>query len=332
MQRGKETEFCNPNAILCIRDLYVWHPIKKFLVISGYVRALDGVSFDLERGKILAIVGESGSGKTTLGKTILRIYKPTKGRIIYDNKDVTFLKGKEIKWYRREIGYVQQDPYGALPPFMNIRQILEEPLIIHGIKKDERMHRIREVLEEVKLIPVEDFINKYPHMLSGGQQQRVVIARALVLRPKLIIADEPVSMLDASVRIEILTLFRELQKRHNISIIYITHDLSTAKYFSDKVAVMYAGHIVEMAQTEYLLTKPLHPYTQALIKAIPDPDPANRFSFKEIPPGEPPSLLNPPPGCRFHPRCPYAMDICRKEEPPTLIADGDHIVKCWLYG
>jgi|UniRef100_A0A7J3Z7J9 peptide/nickel transport system ATP-binding protein len=332
MQRNKEAEQCNSGAILCVRDLHVWHPIRKFLVVSGYVRAVDGVSFDLERGKILAIVGESGSGKTTLGKTILRLYKPTKGKIIFDGKDVTFLKGREIRWYRREIGYVQQDPYGALPPFMNVRQILEEPLIIHGIKKDERVRRIREALEEVKLIPIEDFVGKYPHMLSGGQQQRVVIARALVLKPKLIVADEPVSMLDASVRIEILTLFRELQKRHSISTIYITHDLSTAKYFSDSVAVMYAGQIVEMAQTGSLLSKPLHPYTQALIRAIPDPDPVNRFSFKEIPPGEPPSLLNPPPGCRFHPRCPFAMDVCRKKEPPTINVDGHHAVKCWLYG
>jgi peptide/nickel transport system ATP-binding protein len=332
MQRNKEAEQCNSGAILCVRDLHVWHPIRKFLVVLGYVRAVDGVSFDLERGKILAIVGESGSGKTTLGKTILRLYKPTKGKIIFDGKDVTFLKGREIRWYRREIGYVQQDPYGALPPFMNVRQILEEPLIIHGIKKDERVRRIREALEEVKLIPIEDFVGKYPHMLSGGQQQRVVIARALVLKPKLIVADEPVSMLDASVRIEILTLFRELQKRHSISTIYITHDLSTAKYFSDSVAVMYAGQIVEMAQTGSLLSKPLHPYTQALIRAIPDPDPVNRFSFKEIPPGEPPSLLNPPPGCRFHPRCPFAMDVCRKKEPPTINVDGHHAVKCWLYG
>ncbi|MEM2261131.1 MAG: dipeptide/oligopeptide/nickel ABC transporter ATP-binding protein, partial [Ignisphaera sp.] len=243
MQKGEYTKPCNPKDILCIRELCVWHPIRKFLTISGYVRALDDVNLDLERGRILAVVGESGSGKTTLGKTILKIYNPTKGKIVYENRDITFLKGKEIKWYRREVGYVQQDPYGALPPFMNIRQILEEPLIIHGVKKSERIHRIREALEEVKLIPVEDFINKYPHMLSGGQQQRVVIARALILRPKLIVADEPVSMLDASVRIEILTLFRELQKKYNLSIIYITHDLSTAKYFSDRIAVMYAGHI-----------------------------------------------------------------------------------------
>ncbi|MEM0152598.1 MAG: ABC transporter ATP-binding protein [Ignisphaera sp.] len=332
MQKGEYTKPCNPKDILCIRELCVWHPIRKFLTISGYVRALDDINLDLERGRILAVVGESGSGKTTLGKTILKIYNPTKGKIVYENRDITFLKGKEIKWYRREVGYVQQDPYGALPPFMNIRQILEEPLIIHGVKKSERIHRIREALEEVKLIPVEDFINKYPHMLSGGQQQRVVIARALILRPKLIVADEPVSMLDASVRIEILTLFRELQKKYNLSIIYITHDLSTAKYFSDRIAVMYAGHIVEMAQTDAMLSKPLHPYTQSLIKAIPDPDPRNRTLFREVPPGEPPSLLSPPPGCRFHPRCPYAMDICRREEPPTIEINGTHSVKCWLYG
>ncbi|MCS7110884.1 MAG: ABC transporter ATP-binding protein [Ignisphaera sp.] len=332
MLKDEYAKPCNLNDILCIRGLCVWHPIRKFLTISGYVRALDDVNIDLEKGRILAIVGESGSGKTTLGKTILKIYQPTKGRIIYDGKDITHIKGKEIKWYRREVGYVQQDPYGALPPFMNIREILEEPLIIHEVPKSDRITRIRETLEEVKLIPVEDFINKYPHMLSGGQQQRVVIARALILRPKLIVADEPVSMLDASVRIEILTLFRELQKRRGLSIVYITHDLSTAKYFSDKIAVMYAGHVVEMAQTDKVLSKPMHPYTQSLIKAIPDPDPRNRTLFREVPPGEPPSLLNPPPGCRFHPRCPYAMDVCRREEPPIVEVNGVHLVKCWLYG
>ncbi len=320
------------NVLLSVRNLCKWFYLRKGLFKSmGYVRAVDGVSFDLQRGEAIAIVGESGCGKTTLGKTILRLYKPTSGSIIFEGRDVTNLEGKELMWYRRETGYVQQDPFGALPPFMTVKKILEEPLIIHKVEKRERIKRIYEVLEEVKLVPVEDFLNKYPHMLSGGQQQRLVIARAILLRPKLIVADEPISMLDASVRIEILTLFRELQKRHNLSVIYITHDLSTTKYFSERIFVMYAGKIVEKANTLELLKDPLHPYTQALIKAIPDPDPKNRFTLRDVPPGEPPSLLDPPPGCRFHPRCPYAEDICRKKEPEELEVRKGHFVRCWLY-
>ncbi|ADM27772.1 oligopeptide/dipeptide ABC transporter, ATPase subunit [Ignisphaera aggregans DSM 17230] len=318
------------NMLLSVRNLYMWYPIRRFLSIVGYVKAVEDVSFDLDRGEILALVGESGSGKTTVGKVVLRLYKPTKGEILFEGRNIANLDGKELMWYRRQVGYVQQDPYGALPPFMTIKRILEEPLIIHGIKKEERIDRIYKALEEVRLTPVEDFLNKYPHQLSGGQQQRVVIARALILRPKLVVADEPVSMLDASVRVEILTLFRELQKIHNLGIIYITHDLATTKYFSDKIAIMYAGQLVERAPTQDLLKEPLHPYTQALIKAIPDPDPRNRKIFRETPAGEPPSLINPPPGCRFRSRCPFAMDICMKD-PIEIEIKKNHYVKCWLY-
>jgi len=321
------------NTILSVADLCKWFELKKGIFgRAGYVKAVDGVTFDLKRGEAVSLVGESGSGKTTLGKTILRLYKPTSGKIIFNGRDITNLKGKDLLWYRRETGLVQQDPFGALPPFMTVRRILEEPLTIHKVKGSERLERVRRALEEVRLTPIEDFINKYPHMLSGGQQQRLVIARATILNPKLIVADEPVSMLDASVRIEILTLLKELQKRHNLTVIYITHDLSTTRYFSEWIYIMYAGKIVEKARTKELLKNPLHPYSRALLNTIPDPDPENRFKIRDIPPGEPPSLINPPEGCRFHPRCVHSIDgTCNKKDPPEIEAKKDHLVRCWLY-
>jgi peptide/nickel transport system ATP-binding protein len=321
--------------------LYVENLKKYFEVRRGlfgrrrlYVKAVDGVDLTLRKGEAVSIVGESGCGKTTLGKTILRLYEPTDGKIIFDGKDITNLGWKELKWYRRETGLVQQDPFGALPPFMTVKRILEEPLIIHGLKsRKEREERIYKVLERVRLTPIEDFINKYPHMLSGGQQQRLVIARSIILEPKLIVADEPVSMLDASVRIEILKLLEELQKTYNLSIMYITHDLSTTRYFSERIYIMYAAHIVENADTREILRNPLHPYTRALLSVIPDPDSANRFIIRNVPAGEPPNLINPPPGCRFHPRCPdIKKGLCDLKEPPTFEVGKGHYVRCWLYG
>jgi peptide/nickel transport system ATP-binding protein len=228
---------------------------------------------------------------------------------------------------------VQQDPYGALPPFMNIQRILEEPLIINGVKdKAQRIQRIRDVMTEVKMTPVEDFLNKFPHMLSGGQQQRVVIARSMLLEPRLIVADEPVSMLDASVRVEILKLLRGLQDSHKLAVIYITHDLSTVRYFSERIFVMYAGNLVEKAGVNVLLGNPLHPYTQALLEATSDPDYRNALTMREVPPGEPPSLITPPPGCRFHPRCPEFMEgLCDVEDPPDFEPEPKHYTACWLY-
>jgi len=320
-------------TLLSLIDLRKWYRIKRGLFGRiEYIRAVDGVSFTLNKGEAVSLVGESGSGKTTLGRTILGLEKPTSGKIIFEGKDLTELDSKTMSWYRRETGFVQQDPFGALPPFMTIMRILEEPMIINKIEKKERRERIYKALEEVRLTPVEDYLKKYPHMLSGGQQQRVVIARAIILNPKLIIADEPVSMLDASVRIEILTLLRELQKKHDLGIIYITHDLSTTRYFSEWIYVMYAGKIIEKARTQEMLKNPSHPYTKALLQAIPDPDAKNRFIFREIPPGEPPSLINPPKGCRFHPRCVFAIKgLCDRKEPPEINIEKDHLVSCWLY-
>jgi peptide/nickel transport system ATP-binding protein len=262
----------------------------------------------------------------------LGLYQPTKGDVIFDGVNLAELAPREMRAYRSNVGYVQQDPYGALPPFMNVQRILEEPMIVNGVKsKEARNERLREVMEEVKMTPIDDFVNKFPHMLSGGQQQRVVIARSMMLEPKLIVADEPVSMLDASVRVEILRLLRGLQASHNLAVIYITHDLSTVRYFSERIFVMYAARIVEKAPVSDLLRNPLHPYTHALLAATSDPDYRNALTFKEVPPGEPPSLIDPPPGCRFHPRCPHFMEgLCDVKEPPEFEPEPNHLAACWL--
>lgn len=322
-----------PNdGLLSVRGLHTWFELRRWGFIRvGYVRALDGVSFELRRGEAVAVVGESGSGKSTLAKTILGLALPTKGEIVFDGRTV---RGQEdLQWYRSRVGYVQQDPYGALPPFMNVQRILEEPLLINGVTpRDRRLYRIRRVLDEVKLTPVDDFLTRFPHMLSGGQQQRLVVARAMILEPQLIVADEPVSMLDASVRVEILQLLRGLQAKHKLSVIYITHDLSTVRYFCERVFVMYAGKIIEQARVRQLVDTPRHPYTQALLAAIPDPDPENAARIREVPAGEPPSLLHPPSGCRFHPRCPSFMQgICEVEVPPNFEPSAGHLVACYLY-
>ncbi|MGC9356539.1 MAG: ABC transporter ATP-binding protein [Anaerolineae bacterium] len=322
------------DALLSIQNLHVWFELKRWgFLHSGYVQAVDGVNFDLKRGGAIGIVGESGCGKTTLMKTVLGLYEPTKGKVIFDGKDLSELSPQEMRIYRAKVGYVQQDPYGALPPFMNVERILAEPMIVAGVKdRDEREQRINDVMVEVKMTPVDDFLTKFPHMLSGGQQQRIVIARAMIMQPGLIVADEPVSMLDASVRVEILRLLQGLQASHNLSVIYITHDLSTVRYFSDQIFVMYAGKLVERADVNDLLNNPLHPYTQALLLATPDPDYRNALEFKEVPPGEPPSLVKPPPGCRFHPRCPRKIEgLCEKEIPPDFEPEPGHNVACWLY-
>ena len=318
--------------LLSVEGLKKYFEIRRGIFAEPeYIRAVDDVSFDLKKGEAISIVGESGSGKTTLGKTILKLYEPTEGKITIKGRDITHIGHDDLIWYRREASLIQQDPFGALPSFFTISRILEEPLIIHKTgDKEERLKRVHNSMDEVRLTPIEDFASKYPHMLSGGQLQRVAIARALMLGPELIIADEPVSMLDASVRIEILNLLRRLQEEKRISFIYITHNLATTKYFSERLFIMYAGKIVESGKMMDLIQNPLHPYTQALLKAIPDPDPENRKKIRDVPPGEPPNLMDPPPGCRFHPRCPYAMDVCKKD-PPIVERDGEGFTLCWLY-
>ena len=321
-------------VVLSIDDLHVWFELKRFgFSHAGYVKAVDGVSFDIRESETIAVVGESGCGKSSLMKTILGLYRPTKGKIVFDDMDLAELGIKGMHWYHSNVGYVQQDPYGALAPFMTVHKILEEPLIIGGIKdKQDRIQRINNAMEEVKLTPVSDFLGKYPHMLSGGQQQRVVIARAMILEPKFLVADEPVSMLDASVRVEILRLLSNLQKVHNLSVIYITHDLSTVSYFSERIFVMYAGNLVEKARVRQVVDNPLHPYTMALLTGTSEPDAKNAETFKELPPGEPPSLVHPPTGCRFHPRCSRLITgLCEVKFPPDFEPEPEHLVACWLY-
>ena len=321
-------------VLLSIQDLKVWFELRRFgFGHAGFVKAVDGISFDLNHGAAVAVVGESGCGKSSLMKTILGLYTPRAGEVIFDGAKLSEFKDDDMRIYHSRVGYVQQDPFGALPPFMNVERILEEPLIIGRVKdKAERDRRIRTALEEVKMSPVEDFLPKFPHMLSGGQQQRVVIARAMIMEPKLLVADEPVSMLDASVRVEILKLLRKLQESHNLSVIYITHDLSTVRYFSERIFVMYAGNIVEKANVDSLIGTPLHPYTVALLSGTSEPDANNADSYKEVPAGEPPSLVNPPTGCRFHPRCPKIIKgICDVKFPPEFEPEPAHLVACWLY-
>jgi peptide/nickel transport system ATP-binding protein len=322
------------DILLSIQGLRVWFELRRFgFGVAGHVRAVDGVGFDLHKGEAIAVVGESGCGKSSLMKTILGLYLPTEGTVEFDGQVISEMGRQGLQWYRSQVGYIQQDPYGALPPFMNVQRILEEPLIIGGVKsREERVARIRKVLEEVKMHPVEDFLPKFPHMLSGGQQQRVVIARAMIMEPKLIVADEPVSMLDASVRVEILKLLRGLQESHHLSFIYITHDLSTVKYFSERIFVMYAGNLVEKGPIASILKNPLHPYTSALMAATSDPEAKNAESYKEVPPGEPPSLVKPPAGCRFHPRCARMIaGKCDVETPLEFEPEPRHQVQCWLY-
>src|SRR2546427_9480122 len=322
-----------PDAVLLtVRRLRTWFELRRWgFVRVGFVRAVDGVDFELHRGEAVAVVGESGSGKSTLAKTILGLHRPRQGEIIFEGREVS--GEKDLRRYRSRVGYVQQDPYGALPPFMNVLRILEEPLAINGeANRGARLRRIREVLDEVRLTPVDDFLSRFPHMLSGGQQQRLVVARAMILRPQLIFADEPVSLLDASVRMETLQLLRGLQARYNLSIIYITHDLSTVRYFCERVFVMYGGMIIEQASTDDLLRNPQHPYTQALLAAIPDPDPGNASRVRAVPGGEPPSLLSPPSGCRFHAPCPASLKVmCDVDIPPEFQPVPGQRVACWLY-
>lgn len=316
------------------RNLRTWFELRQWGFLRvGSVRAVDGMDFVLHRGESVAFVGESGCGKSTLARTLLGLHRPTDGDVLFEGDPLSELRGNDLKAHRARVGYVQQDPYGALPPFMNVRRILAEPLIVHGVRDaDTRERRIREVLREVRLEPQDEVMEKFPHMLSGGQQQRVVIARALVLEPKLLIADEPVSMLDASVRIEILLLLQRIQQERELTLAFITHDLSTVRHFAQRIFVLYAGRIVEQAGVEELLEHPQHPYTQALLNALADPSAENAHHLRDVPAGEPPSLIRPPSGCRFHPRCPRFMDgVCDVEDPPEFEPRAGHRSACLLH-
>jgi peptide/nickel transport system ATP-binding protein len=326
-------------ALLKINDLKKWFPVRTGFVkslTSGeklFVKAVDGVSFDIKPQEIYGLAGESGSGKTTTGRLILRLIEPTAGHIFYKDKEITKLKPKEFSVYRRKMQIIFQDPYESLNPRMTVGSIVSEPLHIQKVCKSERevKERVADALEEVQLTPPEEFVSRYPHEVSGGQRQRIAVARALVLKPDFIVADEPVSMLDVSIRAEVLNLMVELMEKHNVAFLYVTHDLALARHLCNRLAVMYLGKIMERGYTEDIIYEPLHPYTKALMAAVPVPDPESKRSEVVIK-GEIPSPINPPSGCRFHTRCPqYIGDICRIKEPPLTPVGKDRYVACHLY-
>ena len=317
------------NEILRVEHLKKYYTKKGiFGSKSTTVRATDDVSFSLKKGEVFVLAGESGSGKSTIAKLILKSIEPDSGKIFFEDQEINNEK-KNLEKIRMNRQMIHQDPYDSINPRMKIGNIVSEPLEIHNIgNKDERLRRVIEVLHEVKLEPAEDMIMKYPHMLSGGQRQRVVLARALALKPKVILADEPVSMLDVSIRAEMLELMQELQKKYNISFIYITHDLATARYFGQRIGILYLGKIVEMGPIDQVLVNPKHPYTQALIDAISEPDPDNLHREKKIRINEP-SDVDVYQGCRFRARCPYVIEKC-KEEPNLEKVDDEHYAACFV--
>lgn len=296
---------------------------------ASTVKAVENVSLEVFEGQTLAIVGESGSGKSTLGRLLLRLLEPSSGRVLFKGQNIFEMNRTELRAFRRHAQVIFQDPYASLNPRMRIGSIIREPLDIHNKgTQAEREKRVHELLERVGLNSAH--ARAYPSELSGGQRQRVGIAAALALSPEIIIADEPTSSLDVSVQAQILNLLSELQKDYRLTFIFITHNLDVVHHFSDRVAVMYLGKIVEEAPTEILFDKPQHPYTQLLFSSIPFPDPENRLNWN-LPEGEPPSPLNPPSGCHFHPRCPQAMSICREKVPRLQSINSAHRVSCFLY-
>ena len=348
--------------ILKIENLNIWFQMRqgflKDLVSKEikYAKAVDGISFNIKKGEIFCLVGESGCGKTTTGKGILRLVEPTSGSIIFADDendpiikkllesdaavnvgnrrgiDIRKLSRQEMNYARQRIQMIFQDPYESLNPKMTVFDLIAEPLIVNKLFKDEidKERRVKKALNEAGLRPPEQFMWRYPHQVSGGQRQRVGIAGALVLSPSLLVADEPISMLDVSIRGEILKLMLDLREKARLSYLFITHDLSVAYVFSDRIGVMYLGRIVEMGPTEMVIKNPKHPYTQALITVVPKPDPTAKEE-KIILRGERPDPTNIPPGCRFHPRCPQVMDICKKDQPVNLEVEPGHFVECHLY-
>jgi len=324
----------NNNVLVRVENLTKYFPITRGILIQreiGAIQAVDNVSFDIKKGETLGLVGESGCGKSTTGRTIIQLYQPTSGKVFYKNKELSNLRRGELRQLRRNMQIIFQDPYASLNPRLSVGEIVGEPLEVHGVEQSskKRRERVQELLRLVGLSPY--FINRYPHEFSGGQRQRIGVARALALEPEFIVCDEPISALDVSIQAQIVNLLEELQDKLGLTFLFIAHDLSMVRHISDRTAVMYLGKIVELADREELYNNPLHPYTKALLSAVPIPDPiAERDRQRIILEGDVPSPANPPSGCRFHPRCPIAEEICKVEEPEWREVMPGHRAACHL--
>ena len=326
------------SALLKVNDLKKHFPIRRSFteVITRrkqrFVKAVDGISFEIKKGETLGLVGESGSGKTTTGRLVLRLIEPSSGNVVFEDTNIMALSKEEMRRFRKRMQVIFQDPMAALNPYMKIGEAIRHGLQIHhiGASKKEQKEMVMEMLRRVNLTPENDFYNRYPRELSGGQRQRAVIARALVLQPKFIVADEAVAMLDVSVRSQLLKLLTDLKQEMDLTYLFITHDLATTKYICHRIAVMYLGKIVEIGSFENIYNNPLHPYTKALIAAVPEPDPMKKKQ-KSLPQGEVPDPVNPPSGCRFHPRCSVASKECSAVEPQLIETEKGHFVACHLH-
>ena len=319
-------------TLLKVEGLKMYFPITQGIVVQrhiGDIKAVDDIYFFIRRGETLGLVGESGCGKSTTGRAILQLYRPTAGHVYFEGNDLTKMKGEKLRLMRRKMQMIFQDPYASLNPRMTVGNIIGEPLEVHNILRGKALkERVQELLRVVGLNPY--FINRYPHEFSGGQRQRIGVARALAVQPSFIVCDEPISALDVSIQAQIINLLEELQTQFNLTYLFIAHDLSVVRHLSDRVAVMYLGKLMEMTTSLELYKNPLHPYTKALLSAVPIPDPLVEEKRKRIIlMGDVPSPANPPKGCNFVTRCPVAMDICKEQEPEFKDAGGEHFVACW---